>query len=72
MDIGTWGIAVEESRYLGSCEMEIIFSVGPASGGAGEGDSFMRTVDVNLQINSVRVNYHVILGISLCGGTGCM
>jgi hypothetical protein len=43
-----WG----ESQYLGSCEMEIIFSVGLASGGAGEGDSFIRTGVVNGTINS--------------------
>jgi hypothetical protein len=47
-----------ESRFLGSREMEVTFSVDLASGRAGDGDSFMRTVVVSGKKNSALTIYY--------------
>jgi hypothetical protein len=52
--------------------MEIIYSVGLASGGAGDGGSFIVTVVVSWKINGMLTHYQVMIGIELSGGMGCM
>jgi hypothetical protein len=45
--------------------MEVTFSVDLASGRAGDGDSFMRTVVVNGKTNSALTNCEFIIGNGL-------
>jgi hypothetical protein len=45
--------------------MEIMYSVGLASGGGGDGGSFMGAVAVNWTINRALSNYQVMIGIEL-------